>query len=252
MLVADLPNAAHELGRCRDESTLSLNRLEHDRCDLLGSNPSAEGRLELGKRCCRIRAAIVARKRNAIDLGSEGTEACLVRVRFRCEAERQEGPAVEAAVESDHRRTLRVGARELDRVLNCLCARVEEADTELARDGSQRDQSFGQAHVVLVGNDREVRVRKAGHLLLRRFDHARVRVADVHTADTACKVDEGIAVHVGDRGAVALGDHERQVDRERVRDDPLLALEDLLAARARNVRPHLNRSRRRHAPELID
>ena len=159
---------------------------------------------------------------------------------------------MEAAVESDHRRTLRVRARELDRVLDRLGARVEEADAELARDRSQRDQSFGEAHIVLVRNDREVRVRKAGHLLLGRFDHARVRVADVHTTDTTGKVDEGIAVHVGDRRAVALGDHERQVDRERVRDDPLLALEDLLAARARNVCPHLNRSRRRHGPELID
>jgi len=77
-------------------------------------------------------------------------------------------------------------------------------------------------------------------------------VADVHAADTAREVDERIAVHVGDRRAVALGDHEREVDRERVRNDPFLTLENLLAARTRDVCQHLNRSRRRHGPELID
>src|SRR4030095_16064159 len=68
----------------------------------------------------------LVRERNAVDLGSEGSEARLVRVRLRGERQREQRAAVEAALEPDHGRAAGVRARELDRVLDGLGARVEE------------------------------------------------------------------------------------------------------------------------------
>ena len=83
-------------------------------------------------------------------------------------------------------------------------------------------------------------------LLLHRLDDARVGMADVEAADSAGEVDERVAVDVGERRALAALDHDRQVDRERVRDHAVLALEDLLRARARDRGSELDRLGRRH------
>jgi hypothetical protein len=92
-------------------------------------------------------------------------------------------------------------------------------------------------------------VREALQLLLRRLDDARVRVAHVQAADAAREVDEGVAVDVGDRRAASLGDHDRHVDRERVGDDALLALEDRLGVRPRDGRPKLDHAGHCHRNE---
>ena len=138
---------------------------------------------------------------------------------------------MKAAVEGDDGRPPRVGARELDRVLHSLGARVEEGRPLLAADRYELEQALGQRDVVLVRDDREVGVRETLDLLLRRLDDARVRVADVQAADAAREVDERVAVDVGDRRAVRLLDHDREIDRERLRDDAGLTVEDLPAAR---------------------
>ena len=157
---------------------------------------------------------------------------------------------MEAPLESDHSRPLRVGARELDRVLDRLGARVEEARPELARDRDELDEALRERDVVLVRDDREVRVGEALGLVADRLDDAGVRVADVHAADPAREVHEAVAVHVREHGSLRLRDHERQVDGERLGDDALLAREDLAAARARDLRPDLDRPGRRHGVSL--
>ena len=77
---------------------------------------------------------------------------------------------------------------------------------------SSRSDSVG---VDLVRDDREVGVREALELLLRRRDDVRMRVTDVQAADAAGEVDEDVAVDVGERRAARLGGDDREGDRER-------------------------------------
>ena len=155
---------------------------------------------------------------------------------------------MEAALERDHRRALRVRARELDRVLDRLRAGVEER--RLRRPGDRRplEQPLGELDVGLVRDDREVGVREALELLLRRGDDLRVRVADVQAADAAGEVDERVAVDVGEqRAARASAATIGKVTRERRRDHALLALEDLPRARPGHLGAKLDRAGHRHA-----
>jgi len=77
----------------------------------------------------------------------------------------------------------RVGARELDRVLDRLGAGVEERRLRRAAERRQLEQPLGERDVDLVRDDREVGVAEALELLLRGLHDARVRVPDVEAAD---------------------------------------------------------------------
>src|SRR5206468_1340296 len=99
-------------------------------------------------------------------------------------------------------------------------------------------------------DDREVGVAEPVELLLRGRDDPRVRVADVEAADAAGEVEERVPVDVRDERAAAFLDHDRQVDRERLGDDALLARQDLARARARNPGLELDRAGRRHGRTL--
>ena len=202
--VADLAETLDELLRGDDEAALALHGLEHDRRHLLGCHARLERPVQL----------VEVVEGDAVDLRGERPQAGLVGVRLRGEAEREQRAPVEAAVEGDHRRPARIGARELDGVLDGLGARVEEGCLEVAPDGNELEETLGERDVVLVGNDREVGVGEALDLLLRCLDHPRVRVADVEAADAAREVDEGVPVHVRDRGALRLLDR-RSAGRRR-------------------------------------
>ncbi len=118
------PHALHELRRRDDEAALAEDRLHHDRGHGLGRRPASRTRARSDlsaestsspRYSCGIR--------HAVDLGRERAEARLVRVRLRGHRHREQRAAVEGALERDHRGPLRVGARELDRVLDRLGAR---------------------------------------------------------------------------------------------------------------------------------
>ena len=146
------------------------------------------------------------------------------------------------ALEADHRRAAGVGARELDRVLDRLGARVEEGGLRRAVEGGQREQALGELGVDLVGDDSEVGVGEALELLLRRLDHLRMGVADVQAADAAREVDERVAVDVGDRGAARLRGHDRKGERKGRRDARRQPVEHLARAWPRNRRPSIRSS----------
>ena len=117
--------------------------------------------------------------------------------------------------------------------------------------GSQRAEPLGELDVALVRDDREVGVQEAIDLLGDRLDDARVVVPDVRHADASDEVDERVAVDVGDRRpARPIGD-DRLVDDERTRDRETLALEDLAAPRAGNLRADLDHAGGRHARQPI-
>jgi hypothetical protein len=80
-----------------------------------------------GERSRSVRPAVLVRKRHAVDLGREGPETRLVRMGLRGQREREERPPVEAALERDHGRPLRVRAGDPDRVHRRLGAGVRVA-----------------------------------------------------------------------------------------------------------------------------
>jgi hypothetical protein len=169
---------------------------------------------------------------------------------LRGEAQREQRSAVEAALESDHPGPLRVRARELDRVLDRLGSGVEERRLGRFRHGRELTEALGERDVRLVRDDREVGVREAAELLLRRCDDVRVRMADVEAADSAGEVYERVSVDIGDRGAARVLDDHRQEDRKRVGHHPLLPRQDLLRARARDLGPQVDCARHSHGADI--
>ena len=158
---------------------------------------------------------------------------------------------MERAFEGNDALPLRVQPRELDRVLDRLRTRVEERATSVARDGHQLAEALRQLDIALIRHHGVVGVQEAVDLLADRFDDPRVVVTDVGDADSADEVDERVAVDVGDRGATRSICDDRLVDDQRACHRATLALEDLAAARARDLRPDLDHTGRRHARECI-
>ena len=218
--VAVMATVAETLNSDIYDNSIALHRLEDDRSHRLRRDRGGERPLEPCKGVLDRDAAIGVRKRNPVHLGREGAEPRLVRHHLRGEREREQRPPVEGPFERDHRRPLRVGAGELDRVLDRLGAGVEERRLRRACEGRKSEQPLGERDVHLVGDHGEVGVEETRCLLLDGRHDSRVRVADVEAADAAGEVDERVAVDVGDGRAAAVRDHDRQVDAERIGDDP--------------------------------
>ena len=234
VLVADAPHSGDELGRRDDEAALSLNGLEDDRGDVLRCDAGREGALEGRQGVLDRHAPIGVRERHPVDLGREGAEPGLVRAHLRGEGEREQRPAVERALERDHSGALRIGAGELDRVLDRLGAGVEERGLDRPGDRDERRQPLRHGDVRLVRDDREVGVAEALELLVRGGDDVGVAVADVQAADAAGEVDEDVAVDVGQAHAPGRIGDDREGDRQRARDGAGNPFADLARARARN------------------
>ena len=160
VLVADRAQPLHELLSRGQEAALALDRLDDDRRDLLGRHLRDEELPQLGERGARVGAAVVLREGRAVDLGRERPHPDLVRVRARGERHRQQRAAVEGALEGDHGGSLGVEPRELDGVLDRLGAGVEEGGLGGPAERRALEQPLGELDVGLVGNDREVGVRK--------------------------------------------------------------------------------------------
>ena len=133
---------------------------------------------------------------------------------------------MEGALERDHGRPARRGARDLDRVLDGLGAGVEERCLRRTRERGYSDEALCQLDVDLIRDYREVGVEEALKLRRRRLDDLRMRVTDCEAADAAREVDEGVAVDVRQEHAVGAIDDDREGERERRRDDALLPLDD--------------------------
>ena len=176
-------------------------------------------------------------------------EAELVRVRLRGQRERQQRAPVERAFEGDHAGAAGGEARELDRVLDGLRARVEERGFRGAGERRPREQPLGQRCVDLVRDNGEVGVGEALELLLCGGDDMRMGMADVEAADAAREVDEDVAVDVGEQRAARVGRDDGEGDGERRRDARGEPRQDLARPRSRDLRPQLDRARGRHGSE---
>ena len=167
--IADAPQAVEELRRSDDEASLALNRLDDDRRDGLGRDRAVVN--ARSSACERVRGgdpAVGVRERHPVDLGRERAETGLVGMHLGGHGQREQRAAVERAVEDDDGRTPRVGAGELDRVLDRLGAGVEERRLQRAGDRDALREPLGERDVRLVRDDREVGVGEAIELLVRR------------------------------------------------------------------------------------
>ena len=203
-LPAPPPQLDEESWRRHDEPALAEDGLDHGAGHLGERHVRLQEAVELGG------AVALTRDREPVDLRRERTEAILVGRGLAGQAERQQGAAVEAGVERQHRRPPGGPPRDLDRVFDRLRARVEQR--RLADAGNRRDlaQLARQRHVRLVGRDHEAAVLQALELRARRLDHARGRVPAVHAPDATGQIQEHVAVDVGESGSLAAARKRRR------------------------------------------
>jgi hypothetical protein len=93
-------------------------------------------------------------------------------------------------------------AGDLDAVLDRLGAGVDEHRLLGVVAGSVLRKQLGDAHVALVRRDGEERVGHIVQLRRRGLDYGLIGVADGRDADAGAEVDEVVAVHVDEDGAV--------------------------------------------------
>ena len=230
--VADLAEMRQVIAGHRDEAALALHGLEHDARDRLRLDLALEQVLERCDRGVRVDAAVRIRSGGAVDLPGEGTEPRLVGAHLARHRHRQERPPVEAVLEDDDRGPAGRGARDLDGVLDRLCAGVDE-DRLLALAGAGRvlGEPPADLDVRLVGADHEALVQEAVDLLVDRGDDRREAVARVLAGDPAREVQIDGAVRRLDLRPLGACDHEAR-GRNAARDEALACFEDVVGRRA--------------------
>ena len=220
--------------RCRhDESAFALDGFDDDgrqvgRADLLVDHRQRPlgGELPVGAPFLVDQAVPVGvGHRRAVDLRRERAETALVGHRLGGQAHREVGPSVVRVVERHHRAASGVGACDLDGVLDCLSAGVEQRGALLARPRGESVEVLGDGDVLLVGSDHEAGVGEVGYLFANRVHHSGRGVADRGDCDTRAQVDEPVAVDVLDDAAGRAGHEHRHGDAHATgdRSDPALA-----------------------------
>ena len=101
-----------------------------------------------------------------------------------------------ATLEADHDRASGEAAREVDRVLDRLRARVGEQRLLGEITGGALVEQFAEAHVRFVGADERAEVHELCGLRGYRADDVLGAVSDGEHADAAHEIDEGVAVDV--------------------------------------------------------
>ncbi len=142
--------------------------------------------------------------------------------------------AVEGAVEADELLAAGVVPGELDGGLDGLSARVAEEGERPFLEGGDLVQAFAQPDLQRVIEVRR-NVNKAVRLLLNGRDDFGVAVAGGGDGDAGSEVDEAVAVHVPDLGALAVVHHKGVGTWIRRRDDDGVSFEDLAGLRTGQV-----------------
>jgi len=148
---------------------------------------------------------------------------------------------VEGVFETDHGRAPGVSARDLDGVLDRLCAARQQQRFLGRAAGRQRVQLFGEPHVALVRRHHEAGVQEAIRLRMQRGDHARLAMPGIETADAAREIEVAVAVHILDDGAFgATYENGRQL-RDAAWHGPAAALGQRSGARSGDGGLQMNR-----------
>ena len=138
-------------------------------------------------------------------------------------------------VERDNGLAARELARDLDRVLHGLRARVEQRGLLGVVARGEAVERLRHGHVALVRRDHEARVREGGGLSLHGLDHLGVGVANARHGDARAKVDERVAVRVDDDAAASGDGRDRHGVRNAGGDGGGLALKQGARSRPRNL-----------------
>src|SRR5712691_280324 len=207
VLLADLLQPLREVFGHLDEATLALHGRQHEAGDRGGVDVLLEQQLEPADRVVRRDTAVRVRRRRAIDLARERTEALLVRDDLRRHRHRQAGAAVERVIEDDHSGPPGRSARNLDGVLDRFGAGVHEERLRLTVAGPRLVEQLAHLDVRLVHPDHEALMQITVDLLADR--RRREAVAGVLAAEAAREVDVLAAVDVPDACAFGTSDDER-------------------------------------------
>ena len=244
-LVGDVEHAvfaaarAQVLGKARrqrQEAALALHRLHHHRGHRLGRHLGDQRVVELVDAVLDVivlahagGAAIDVGEGQPVDLAGEGAEALLEQRVLAGHRHGQVGAPVVGAFEHDQRLPAGVGAGHLDRRFHRLRAAVEQRRLlgEVAR--RERVEALAHLHVGRVAGDDRAHVDQLAGLRADGVDHRRRGMAERQRADAAGEVDEGVAVHVGHRGAAAAGDGDRREPRRAARDRRVAACDERAA-----------------------
>src|SRR5437660_11330266 len=105
---------------------------------------------------------------------------------------------MECIVKDDNRRTLCCPTSDLNRVFNCFGSTIEEESFFREFTWSQFDESLGEFDIWLVHHNAEAGMREFLSLFCDRFRDFWTRVANVHSAYAACKVNVFVAIYIFD------------------------------------------------------
>jgi len=173
------------------------------------------------------RAAVAVGVVGTVDLGGPRREAGLVRTRFARERERHVGAAVERVREGDDPLTAGRDPGDLDGVLDRLGTGVDQEGLLGRRAGGDAVEALGQLDVALVHADGEAKMLEVAGLALDGFEHARMRVPDVHDGDSDGEVEVPLAVCVPDVRTLRTDRHDGVDGRGGGRDGGLAAAGDV-------------------------
>ena len=212
---------SEELARRNYEAALTQYWFYDDGRDQLCRDVALEQIFERRRRAAhlarwiseRVGAAITIGVRQAINFRRKRTKAGFVRLDLAGERQRQQRTTMKRVFEGDHARAAGVAARNLDGIFNCLCTAVSKECLLREIAGRERVQPLSQRDVRLMHGDVKTGVREVLGLVFNGFDNFRRRRANVQTAETARKIDIGVAVDILDhRPARRLNKYRRDVE----------------------------------------
>ena len=208
-----------------DEAALALDGLD----DEAGQVGGPDRLLEVADGACGRGGAVETVVQRvgvggAVHVAGEGAEADRVRHGLEVHRHGEVGAPVVGVLEHGDTGAAGVLAGDLDAVLDRFRARVHQHRLLGEVAGGVLGEQFGDAHVLLVGRDREEGVDDIRELRLCGRDDGVVGVADGGDTDAGAEVDELVAVDVGeDRSVRALDEHGERA-RHAIRDDPAASL----------------------------
>src|SRR5437879_2005794 len=188
----------------------------------------------------RIRAPVAVSKRDPVDFAREWREPSLIRMRLAGQRQRHHGASVERVFESDDARSLRISARNLDRVLDSFRATIDEDRLLRELPRSNFVHPLSKADIALIRRHLHAGVQEAIELVFHRIDYFLTTMAHIEAADASGKVDIAIAVDIFEPGPFGLGHINRRAMRKPARHGLRAALRQGLRLRARNYSAELN------------
>jgi hypothetical protein len=227
--VAMLFQRVHEFRRHRNEAALTLHGLQHEARDVGRVDVLLEEQVEPCESILGADAAVRVGRWGPVDARCERPESLLVD-ELGGHRHRQVRAAVERTVEDDD--TVAAGrcARDLHRVLDRLCARVEQQALGRRVAGPELVEPATHLDVRLVHADHEALVEVLVDLLVDCAHDAGRAVAEVLARDAAAEVEIFAPLGVPDACAPGPADHEVG-RRDSARDVAFARLEDFVGGR---------------------